>query len=148
MLAPWLLLSAIVPPLTRVFDVTERQRADLFFSVLQAAGLTIALAVAALTGQARVAVGAAGVAGTLLRLAQNAWLLRLAGVPLAQGAADLVRPLVVAAPFLGAAWIAGSLARSPLVLVAALAVAGLGYYAVVARTERTTTPEVPPPAAT
>jgi O-antigen/teichoic acid export membrane protein len=144
LLAPWLLLSAIVPPLTRVFDVTERQRADLFFSVLQAAGLTAALAGAAVTGEARVAVGAAGAAGTLLRLAQNAWLLRLAGVPLRHGAADLVRPLVISAPFLGAAWLAGAATRSSLVLVAALAVAGLGYYTVAARTERTPSPEVPP----
>ncbi len=127
-LAPWLLLSAVAPPLGRVFDVTEHQRTDLAFSALQAVGLTLALVVAAQSGEHLVAVALAGAVGALLRALQIGWLLRTAGAPVADCAGDFAEALLRAAPFLVAGHLTAYFTGSILLQIAVLTLGGLGYY--------------------
>jgi O-antigen/teichoic acid export membrane protein len=138
MIAPWLWLAAIAAPLTRVFDVTERQRADLAMSVVQAAGLALALMIGARLGDARVAIGAMAIAGVLLRIVQIALALRIAGARLSHTASDLLGSILGCLPFIACGAVIGWLTGSTVILLVALAVAGVGYYALAVRRDRTT----------
>lgn len=139
LLAPWLFVSAVASPLTRVFDITERLGAAFGFSVVQLLALVAALAVAAGGGDARLAVGAVGAAGTLTRLVQIGWMLRLAGASVRAAAADLGRHLLYALPALGPALGTLALTREPLPLVAALGAGALAYLAAAAWADRRAT---------
>jgi O-antigen/teichoic acid export membrane protein len=136
LLAPWLFVSAVASPLTRVFDVTERQRADLGFSVVLFGAQAAALLAASGAGEARVAVAAVSTVGTATRLLQVAWLLRIAGVPLGRAALDLGRHLGLALAGLLPAAAALTLDAPPLVLLAAVVLGGLAYLALAARDDR------------
>jgi O-antigen/teichoic acid export membrane protein len=136
LLAPWLLLSAVAPPLGRVFDVTERQRTDLAFSAIQAVGLATALAIASTGDDPVRAVALAGAAGAVLRAVQLGWLLRTAGAPVAACAGDFAAALLRAAPFLAAGYLAGRLTGSIIVETAVLTAGGLAYYAWSATADR------------
>ena len=136
LLAPWLFVTAVASPLTHVFDVTERQRSDFGFSVLLFGVQTATLVVAAGVGEARVAVGAVSAAGTLTRLLQVAWMLRLAGAPLRRAAGDLGRHLLLALPALLPAVGVLALGGGPLPLLAALALGAAGYLVAAARADR------------
>ena len=106
LIAPWTLAASIAAPMTCLFDVLERQRADLGFSVFMAAAQTAAL-VAAGVGfhlDAPGIVGVASGAGTLLRLGHIGWMLHLAAVPAAPVLRDVGTALVVAAPLALAVW--------------------------------------------
>ena len=80
--AAWAALAAVAVPLTRTFDLAERQRADLAFSVAMGVALAAVLAVASQRLDALGTVWAAGVAGALLRALHIGWMLRVAGAPL------------------------------------------------------------------
>jgi O-antigen/teichoic acid export membrane protein len=135
-LAPWLLLSAVAPPLARVFDVTERQREDLAFSTLQAVGVAAALALAARGAEPVVAVAAAGAAGAVVRAMQLGWALRASGAPVLACAGDFAAALLRAAPFLAAGYLAGRATGSIIIETLVLAAGGLGFYAWSARADR------------
>ncbi len=87
-LAPWLFLASVASALTRVFDITERQRMDLASSaglfVIQA----VVLVVAGRSGDAYTMVWAAGIAGAVSRLAHIGLMMWLGGV----GMGDVLAP--------------------------------------------------------
>ncbi|MEM6782698.1 MAG: hypothetical protein AAF624_03075, partial [Bacteroidota bacterium] len=99
--APWVLLAAIAAPMTALFDVLERQRADLGFSVVMFVVLTGAITLASVSLDAEGTVLVAGVLGAVLRVAHLGWMFHLARVPyrgvLSDAGAALLRvsPLVV-----------------------------------------------------
>ncbi|MFT4605549.1 MAG: lipopolysaccharide exporter, partial [Rhodothermales bacterium] len=93
-LAPWIALSAIGSPLTRVFDVLEQQRRDLavnlvMFSMVGGALIYISLYSGPLEG-----VLILGVAGAVSRAWQIAMALRSAGLSLVQSVRPYLRPAV------------------------------------------------------
>ena len=107
LIAPWTLAASIAAPMTALFDVLERQRADLGFSVAMAAVQTAVLVVAGITqDDAGGIVLAASAAGTLLRVAHVAWMLRIANVPAAPVLRDLGRSVATAAPLAALVWAA------------------------------------------
>jgi O-antigen/teichoic acid export membrane protein len=136
LLAPWLFVLAVAPPLTRIFDVTERQRHDLAFSVVLFGTLTAALVLAALLGgEARLAVGVVSAVGTLTRLVQVAWMLRLAGASRRQAAADVLRHVRFALPALAPTLAVLTVTDRPLPLLAALALGAAAYLFASARAD-------------
>ena len=125
-IAPWLVLGATVSPLTRVYDVMERQRLDFMMALLMLVCLSLALILGGLTNNIDTMLIAAGVVGALVRAIQLFVILRLAGVPWREGIAPycdfflLSLPslvLVFAALFFGNKW----------VTTGALIVGALGY---------------------
>lgn len=80
-IAPWLLFSAIAAPLTRLFDVLERQRLDLLTSVLMFLGLATALVLGGRSGNLTRTLLLLGVVGSTVRLLHLGVLLRLGRVP-------------------------------------------------------------------
>lgn len=97
--APWVLLASVAAALTPVFDVLERQRADLAFSGVMFTVQVTAVALASWTLPAAGAVLAAGIAGAVLRLAHLGWMLRLAEVDARPVAADAAVALARTLPF-------------------------------------------------
>ena len=124
MIAPWVLAASVAPPLTCLFDVLERQRADLAFSVFMAAVMAAVLVGAGLTGTAAQVVLAASVAGTLLRVAHVAWMLRLASVPAGPVLRDTAAQFALAAPLAAAVWAVDASGAAAVWPVAATAAGG------------------------
>ncbi|NNE70985.1 MAG: lipopolysaccharide biosynthesis protein [Rhodothermales bacterium] len=96
-LAPWIALTAVGSPLTRVFDVMERQRLDLavniaMFSLVGAALLYVVQGTTPLE-----AVIVLGIVGALSRAIQVAAALRCAGVAPGETVRAYLRPLAEAA---------------------------------------------------
>ena len=135
-LTPWLFTAAVAAPLTRIFDVTERQRSDLIFSVLLFAVQATALVAAHAAGGPRLAVASVGIAGAVARLLQIGWMLRLAKAPLATALSDLARHVVVAFLLLAPA-LAGYLAIGSIPMLLGALAGGAVLYALYAiRLER------------
>ena len=80
-IAPWLVLGSTVSPLTRVYDVTERQRLDFLMALLLLVCLSAALILGGRTGSIDTMLIAGGVTGAVVRSIQLFVILRLAGVP-------------------------------------------------------------------
>lgn len=127
LLAVWVLFISVAVPLTRVFDVTERQRADLGFSMLLFAVQTGAFVAAALAAEAFVAVLVLGVVGAALRVLHIGWMLRLAGAPLRVAAVGLVRAVALSLPFLAPVALADALTDSGALVLGVVVLGGLGY---------------------
>lgn len=79
---PWLFLGAVASPLTRLFDVLERQRLDFGASATMFVALTAALVLSGRSGDVIYTLVVLGSVGAVLRLAHLALLLGLARVPL------------------------------------------------------------------
>ena len=77
----WLVLGAVVSPLTRIYDVTENQRIDFAMSLLLLGAIASATVLGGRTGQIDTMLIAVGIAGGSVRLAQLLVLMRLARVP-------------------------------------------------------------------
>ncbi|HYE96194.1 MAG TPA: lipopolysaccharide biosynthesis protein [Rubricoccaceae bacterium] len=132
-MAGWTLFTSVASPLTRIFDVTERQRVDLVSSLGMFATMAVVLLAAGQTGSALGAVIAAGAAGALLRIGHLGWMLHLAGVPLPSAAADTARVLGLALPFALAVFLADALGGTGSVVTGVAVLAGLAYLAVAHR---------------
>lgn len=87
-LAPWLFFTALSVPLTRLFDVLERQRLDLMTSLILFTVLLSALLVGGFAGDPERCLLLLGLAGGATRCGQMLLLLRLGGVSWG----SLVRP--------------------------------------------------------
>lgn len=127
LLAVWVWGVSVAVPLTRIFDVAERQRADLGFSVVLFIVQTAAFVTAALMADALAAVLALGVVGTVLRVLHVGWMLRIAGAPLGAAARDVARTAVLALPFIAVVALADTLTAPGAVVFAAAVLGGLGY---------------------
>jgi O-antigen/teichoic acid export membrane protein len=93
-LAPWIALMAIASPLTRIFDVMERQRVDLLLGTIVFLLVAGALVIGS-RGLAPIqAVILLSVGGSIGRLVQIVVACRLAGLRPAEIVRPFVRPLV------------------------------------------------------
>lgn len=133
LLAPWVLAVSVAGPLTALFDVLERQRADFGFSVFMATVQTAVLVAAGMTSTAAGVVLAASVAGTLLRAGHVAWMLRLASVPAGPVLRDAATSFAVAAPLAAAVWAVDASGAGGAWTVAVTAVGGVFTLALAAR---------------
>ncbi len=123
---PWLFLGAVASPLTRLFDVLERQRMDFGTSILMFVVMTAALVIGGRTGDVTTTLLLLGSAGAGVRLIQLAVLLRLARVPYRAALGAYGRYFLFSLP--GLALIAGALwLDSAWITTIAAAVAGLIY---------------------
>jgi O-antigen/teichoic acid export membrane protein len=86
-IATWLVLSSTVSPLTRVYDVTERQRLDFLMALLLLTCLSAAWILGGLSGSIDIMLIAGGITGAVVRGLQLVVILRLAKVPWREGIA-------------------------------------------------------------
>lgn len=133
MLAPWTLAASVAAPLTVLFDVLERQRADLGFSVAMAGGTAAALFAAAAGGDAVTVIAAGSAAGTLLRVGHVAWMLSLARVPAGGVLRDALRVALSAVPLAAGVWAVDRAGLGGPAVLAAVVAGGLITLALAAR---------------
>ncbi len=79
-IGPWLFLASVASPLTRLFDVLERQRLDFLTSLLMFVALAAAMILGGRTGEAATTLMLVGAAGAGARVLHLAVLLRLGAV--------------------------------------------------------------------
>lgn len=126
-LAPWQLFVLLGSPLTRLFDVFERQREELIYSGLLLGARTAALLTGGILGSVLVSVASFGLASALAYALLARYLLRWAGLGTRTLLRVLVRPLLLSAAPL--ALLAGTLWLAPTpVLTTLAAAAGAGLY--------------------
>lgn len=107
-LGPWILFTTVSSPLTRLFDVLERQRFELVVAIIMFTVLTGAMIVGGRTGDVTTTMVYLGVGGAGVRILSIVLLTRLAGVPFRQVIRPYVRytlvcsPLLIALHFIGA----------------------------------------------
>ena len=87
-IAAWVLFTSIASPLTRIFDVLERQRADLVVNSAMLVVIAGALILGGATGSVRTALLVLGCAGATVRLVQIVVALHVAGL----GLREIFRP--------------------------------------------------------
>lgn len=131
-LSVWALFLTVAVPLTRVFDVTERQRADLAFSVGMFVVQTSGFVAASLSGSAYQAVLVLGVLGAGMRVLHLAWMLRLAGTSWQQAGRDVLRIAAYAIPPLVLVGIVQHVTSSGLGVLTAVVVGGAVYVSLAA----------------
>lgn len=107
---PWLFLAAVASPLTRLFDVLERQPVDLALSLFMGVVLVLAFWLGGRTGHVATTLAAVGAAGAAARMVHLAVLLRLGGVPPAAALRPFLRYGLAGAPAVGAALLAAAYA--------------------------------------
>ena len=129
--APWMMLASIASPLTRVFDVLERQRTDLACSLGMIGLQTTALVVGGRSGDVMFTLLLLGVAGVIARAAHLIVIMRVAHARPASAIMPYVRyGLYSAIPALA---IAASVSfASPAVTVLTTILALAAYYGTVA----------------
>lgn len=135
-LAGWFFLSGVASPLTRLFDVLERQRTELLISVCATLALTLAIVVGGRSGSAHFTMALIAAAGSTIRLLHLGTMLRLAGVSPRSAARPYLRYALISIPLVLPLWIV----RDALPLWAtALTAAALGavYFGVAAWRELT-----------
>lgn len=128
-LGPWILLTTVASPLTRLFDVLERQRYELVIAAVMFMALTGALIVGGRTGSVQITMLLLGVGGAIVRASQLVLLLRLAGVSIMSALMPYLRYILVSAPLLTALYYVQHFYSGWQTLVAAVLVSGLfGLY--------------------
>jgi len=125
-LGPWLFLASVASPLTRLFDVLERQRLDFATSVVMFLVMTGALMAGGRTGDVTTMLLLLGGVGAGVRLAHLGVLLHLAGVAGATALRAYGRYALFSLP--GLLLMAGALQMGPAWLTTVVtALAGLLY---------------------
>lgn len=127
LLAPWLLVLFISSPLTRLYDVLERQRAFLAYNTINFTVRLVALLVGGSLGDARLAIGIYGAAGFFLNLGQLLWLLDLANAPVRTLVRRTIVVLALAAPVLAALLVVRGFHAHPAIVTGAAVLLGLAY---------------------
>lgn len=108
-LGPWILFTTVSSPLTRLFDVLERQRYELVIAVIMFAVLTGAMIAGGRTGNVITTMIYLGAGGAAVRVFSIFLLLRLAHVPIGGLVRPYVRYLAICSPMLvGLYFVAGS----------------------------------------
>lgn len=130
----WLFLGSVTAPMTRLFDVLERQRADLLTSLLMLVVLSGTIMVAGRTGDVAITLISVGIAGSAVRIVQLAAATR--GAQVAPG--SLLRPYLRYFTYSipGVALAVGAMQYgAPGLTTAAAIVGGVAYLLIVARDE-------------
>jgi lipopolysaccharide exporter len=87
-MAPWIMLSIVSSPMTRLFDVLERQKLELLTALIMSVVVIGALVLGGQTKDAHTIIMILGVAGSVVRLGQIFLLMNLSGT----GILDTLRP--------------------------------------------------------
>lgn len=133
--APWILLTVVASPLTRLFDVLERQRLELLVTIISLVVISTALWLGSRSEDILILLLYLGAGGALVRAGQIIWLLSLAGCSLSDMARPYLRYLLTGAPLLGIVWMVGTLGLPWLTTLAGAAL-GVVFLAIAAFREK------------
>lgn len=130
-LGPWILFTTVSSPLTRLFDVLERQRYELVVAIIMFVVLTGAMIIGGRTGDVTTTMIYLGVGGAAVRILSIVLLTRLAHVPFRQVVKPYLRYAVICAPLLVALYFIGAAASGWVTTLSACVALGLfGLYVI------------------
>ncbi|MEQ9103709.1 MAG: oligosaccharide flippase family protein [Rhodothermales bacterium] len=130
-LGPWILFTTVSSPLTRLFDVLERQRFELVVAIIMFVVLTGAMIVGGRTGDVTTTMIYLGVGGAAVRIFSIVLLTRLARVPFRRVIKPYVRYTLVCSPLLVALHFIGASANGLVTTFSACVALGLfGLYVI------------------
>lgn len=122
--APWIFFTVVASPLTRLFDVLERQRLEFGITLVSLAVIASSLYMGGRTGDVNRMLLYLGVGGGLVRAGQTMLLLRIAHCTWMDTVRPYLRYALLAAPFLAlTAWT--TTLNQPWLSTAAAAVCGV-----------------------
>lgn len=104
-LAVWFFLGGVASPLTRLFDVLERQRTELVISLVTSLALTAALVAGGRTGNVLFTMALIAAAGGIVRLLHVGTMMHLAGVPLLRAARPYGTYVLLSLPLVFPVWL-------------------------------------------
>ena len=134
-LAFWFFAGGVASPLSRLFDVLERQRTELLISTATCLGLTAALVIGGRSGNIRLTMGLVAIAGTSIRVMHIGTMTQLAGIRLRDTLQPYIRYLLLGLPLVAPVLLLRNVIEGwALTLLAALC--GAVYVAVVVWRER------------
>lgn len=125
-IAPWLFLASMSSPLTRTFDILERQRLDLATSIVMFIFQTIAFIAGGLSGDIYTCLLYVCIGGCAGRLIQLVIILSIAKAPLKSILFDYATHFLIAIPFLGMLFYAGQ-QLTPFLTTIILFLSGVAY---------------------
>ncbi len=134
-LAPWTFLVFLSSPLSRLFDILEKQRELLLFNVALLVTRTAALSVGGVAGNDHLAIGLFGAVGAFMWLLHTVWMIRLANASFQSAGRALARFAMIAAPPLILVGVAAMFGSDLLVFLLTI-LGGAAYYTVLYRTDR------------
>ncbi len=125
--APWLFFASVAAPLAAIYDVMERQRLEMWTSILQFLLPAAALVAGGRIGSIHQTLLFLGIAGSLARIAHIVLLLSVAKVRFRQIAAPYVLFGAFSLPFLAPTLAAQRFGASPAVIALVAVASGLLY---------------------
>lgn len=125
-LGPWIIFSAISAPLTRLFDVLERQRLELLTAFAMSVVIAASIVVGGRSGRLEYTLLLLGAGGAFVRLCQTVLLLRLAHVSYASLFGPYLKYGMLTLPFAAVVW-GVSLLESTLWSTVAAGAAGAAF---------------------
>lgn len=125
-IAPWLFLASMASPLTRSFDMLEKQRLDLVASLSMFAIQTASFIAGGMSGDIITCLLYVSIGGCIARMLQLLIIFRITGAKVTELSKDYLSHLLMAAPFLGILFYVGTL-DSGLLTTLAFALCGLIY---------------------
>ncbi|NQV72688.1 lipopolysaccharide biosynthesis protein [bacterium] len=134
-MAPWIMLSIVSSPLTRLFDVLERQRLELVTAIISSAVIIGTLVGVGQTNDAGLVIMALGIAGSVVRMGSIILLMRLSGTNLSNTFKPYLKYVLTVSPILLALWAVSTLENPIYTFIAAL-IGGLIFAAYILKTER------------
>jgi O-antigen/teichoic acid export membrane protein len=135
-LAPWIFFLLLAAPLSRLFDVLEKQRELLFYNAALLITRVASIIVGGLAGSETLAIALFGLTGAALSLLQIVWMIRLSGWSVLQALTRFARFAAISLPFLTVIW-GSSRVLNSLFVTAIAAVAVLVYVLVLHRLDAT-----------
>jgi O-antigen/teichoic acid export membrane protein len=142
-LGAWLFFVFLSSPLSRLFDVLEKQRLNLAFNVVLFVTRAASLIVGGILGNPILAIALFGITGAVLWFFHTMWMLQLGGVPLRHAVGPLLRYGTVALPLVVVLWLVReSNVHIGWIFLATIALAGI-YYLISWRLDRHNVPAGP-----
>jgi len=133
--APWIMFSVIASPLTRLFDVLERQRLELSVTIAMFIVILGSLLLGGRTGEMKMLLLYLGIGGATVRFVQIAVLLRIAGSDIRSGVGSYLKTALGLSPLLLALWFVSNSMSSLVTFLVAGAGTAL-YILFIARSEK------------
>ena len=103
-LSPWIFCLLLTAPLSRLFDVFEKQRELLLYNAILLATRIGSLIIGGIAQSDTLAIGLFGITGAALALGQAFWMIRLSGWATVGALKAIGRFGLIAFPFLAALW--------------------------------------------
>jgi len=133
--APWIMFSVIASPLTRMFDVLERQRLELTVTIIMFVVILGSLLFGGLSNNIELMLLYLGIGGALVRIGQVLVLVHISGAKVWTAFAPYIKTGLTLSPILGTLFLISGWAP-PFVTTIVAALGGLAFVFYVLRSEK------------